>query len=609
MAITSYPNLRNKGGTIYDKNTGKQYSNPTQLAADLGIAADKINWSAIANETAPTPTPTPKPTPTPTPAPTPTPTPPTENTPVYLYRVNSPNPAIIVNSSTPQSEIQNYLNNGLTLTKPGVPTPAPTPAPTPVTPTPPSGNSPSLLDIYNARPDVQADFAKRFPGQSATAQGTQANTALNDWYNQTGKAEGADMLAKGLIGGASTPAPTTLPTAPTAPATGQNKSLIDVYNERPDVQNELNNRFPGVNPTVGGTPANTALNDWWNQYGQNENKGVTLTQPKPDTGTGTENMLSNEINNRTKEPGVYDSIIKQLLDSVTGNLNKPQTSFADEYKKMKESSNIGKYESQIGTFDEEISKSRDFLAEMKQSLQQGVNKESGRLAPMEIVTGRQGELSAQSGEKQSRLLDEIGTLERGRTTAADLYKTEKQDILDQLGLMSKDREAQPTTAENLSMLSSIKNLTKDEAMDTQVTVSNGKNVLINMQTGEKIADLGNVDPELKTFTEVANGTNYLITVDKSGKIVSKEALGSAYKETGGLTPYQEQQTAEKKQNEFYDATAQARKDLASGRSWGEVWARIKGRFPEVPDNFIDQELGTQWREAGAYQATQSGNLF
>ncbi|MCK5408768.1 MAG: hypothetical protein KAJ30_00765, partial [Candidatus Heimdallarchaeota archaeon] len=33
---------------------------------------------------------------------------------------------------------------------------------------------PSLLDIYNARPDVQAEVKRLFPGQNATTQGTEA---------------------------------------------------------------------------------------------------------------------------------------------------------------------------------------------------------------------------------------------------------------------------------------------------------------------------------------------------------------------------------------------------------------------------------------------------
>ncbi len=72
-------------------------------------------------------------------------------------------------------------------------------APTAPTPSSSTGYQPSLLDIFNSRPDVQADFARRFPGQNPTVQGTEANRDLNDWYNQVGKAEGADMVAKGLL--------------------------------------------------------------------------------------------------------------------------------------------------------------------------------------------------------------------------------------------------------------------------------------------------------------------------------------------------------------------------------------------------------------------------
>ncbi len=50
MANTSYVNLRDQNGTIIDKATGKKYANPSLLAADLGITADKINWAAIAKE-------------------------------------------------------------------------------------------------------------------------------------------------------------------------------------------------------------------------------------------------------------------------------------------------------------------------------------------------------------------------------------------------------------------------------------------------------------------------------------------------------------------------------------------------------------------------------
>ena len=46
-------------------------------------------------------------------------------------------------------------------------------------------------------------------------------------------------------------------------------------------------------------------------------------------------------------------------------------------------------------------------------------------------------------------------------------------------------------------------------------------------------------------------------------------------------------------------------ELQQGREWGEVWDRIKLQFPTVPSNVIDKALGTQWREAGAFQEFQA----
>lgn len=46
---TTYGQLVNNGGTIKDSVTGKVYSNPAQLAADLGIPASQIQWGQIKN--------------------------------------------------------------------------------------------------------------------------------------------------------------------------------------------------------------------------------------------------------------------------------------------------------------------------------------------------------------------------------------------------------------------------------------------------------------------------------------------------------------------------------------------------------------------------------
>jgi ribosomal protein S24E len=67
-------------------------------------------------------------------------------------------------------------------------------------PTTTSTYTPTLLDTYNKRKDVQKSFAKRFPGVNPTVMGTEANRKLNEWWSSTGQKEAADMVKKGWSG-------------------------------------------------------------------------------------------------------------------------------------------------------------------------------------------------------------------------------------------------------------------------------------------------------------------------------------------------------------------------------------------------------------------------
>ena len=49
----SYSDLVNNNGTIYNTKTGKGYSNPPELAADLGIPVQNIQWNQIAQGSVP----------------------------------------------------------------------------------------------------------------------------------------------------------------------------------------------------------------------------------------------------------------------------------------------------------------------------------------------------------------------------------------------------------------------------------------------------------------------------------------------------------------------------------------------------------------------------
>lgn len=46
-----------------------------------------------------------------------------------------------------------------------------------------------------------------------------------------------------------------------------------------------------------------------------------------------------------------------------------------------------------------------------------------------------------------------------------------------------------------------------------------------------------------------------------------------------------------------------RADLASGIPWGDVFDRIKTKYPTLPNSTLDSQLGTSWRQGGAYENT------
>ena len=57
---------------------------------------------------------------------------------------------------------------------------------------------------------------------------------------------------------------------------------------------------------------------------------------------------------------------------------------------------------------------------------------------------------------------------------------------------------------------------------------------------------------------------------------------------------------------FKTAINQGISNLQKGEDWGTVWTRIKTLFPNVSDETIDNSLGVNWREAGAYEKFKGG---
>jgi hypothetical protein len=102
----------------------------------------------------------------------------------------------------------------------------------------------------------------------------------------------------------------------------------------------------------------------------------------------------------------------------------------------------------------------------------------------------------------------------------------------------------------------------------------------------------------KVFKEVDNSGNVtFLTVDPEGNVINSASGGkvSTTKSSGdgggggGLS------------TKFWSEVDAGKNELQQGEPWSNVWNRIKLQYPDVPDETIDQALGTSWREPGAYQ--------
>lgn len=63
-----------------------------------------------------------------------------------------------------------------------------------------------------------------------------------------------------------------------------------------------------------------------------------------------------------------------------------------------------------------------------------------------------------------------------------------------------------------------------------------------------------------------------------------------------------QSRVDRANSELDSAIASGISQLQNGEPWGVVWNRIKARFPLAKDEEIDSRLGTEWKQAGAYEA-------
>ena len=63
---------------------------------------------------------------------------------------------------------------------------------------------------------------------------------------------------------------------------------------------------------------------------------------------------------------------------------------------------------------------------------------------------------------------------------------------------------------------------------------------------------------------------------------------------------------DKQQEKMISDFEQGRTELQGGVPWGDVWNRMKALYPSLTNDYIDQLLGTSFREPGAFERF-SGN--
>jgi len=152
--------------------------------------------------------------------------------------------------------------------------------------------------------------------------------------------------------------------------------------------------------------------------------GATLASRGPTTGPGA-----------VTDP--KDDMIKQLMAALTK--SSPTTSLEDQFKALSSAQGLPGLAGQVGTFDEEISKAQGLLTDLDARIRGGLSREEARLAPLEIISGRQGELLRQGQADRQTAVDLLANLNESRDLALDTLDRKEESILRTLGFRSEDR--------------------------------------------------------------------------------------------------------------------------------------------------------------------------
>lgn len=304
-----------------------------------------------------------------------------------------------------------------------------------------------------------------------------------------------------------------------------------------------------------------------------------------------------------------DALIDQLTKALTSAREAPST--VEQLTELQEERGIPRLKETIGTFDEEIGKAQDLLADLDARIRRGVEAEKGEVMPLHLETGRTAALERQAAIPRADILSTIERLQSGKERAESTLEREEADILMVLGLKEKER-TQPleALATELDLRKSIRDLTKLNIPNAvSSTFDDAGNLTIVTQdpdTGEFSTEtIAGIGEKAAQYTNIYTQTNSqgdvtFFGIDKEGKVKKIDTFVGVAKSE-----------AEGQGKEFWSAIKTGVASLQKGEEWGNVWNRVRAQFPEAPGALIDQGLGggynpeTQeyygWAKPGEFQ--------
>jgi hypothetical protein len=345
----------------------------------------------------------------------------------------------------------------------------------------------------------------------------------------------------------------------------------------------------------------------WTEANLDKIEEYTGTRPQlsyPTSADGLPSYLSgyqNSLYGAAGSPALRESIMKQLEPDM----DKPELlNRVKEYENLREEYGVADIEKSVTDLKAQLE------AQYAQKRERVSAMEGGQV-PMNVIAGRVGEVERQEtfridaiNRQLSTLVDQLNSsyavisnymnyMGLDYQDAVNAYNTEFNRNLQVYNLVQESIDKQTAAARaNLQMFAN--SITSGNM--SYSSLSSDQKLFVNkleLQSGLPVGFVSNLKLSAK---------DKLLNVNsETGEALIMNADGTFNVVKTGMTPTGGSSST----NALNTALEKGRNDLEAGYSWGSVWNRIHQQFPNATTDQIDNGLGTEWREGGAYEAYRS----